>query len=154
MIASALDTSRLHRTYYWLPPNEDLSPAGKKRFRATMTQDIRYGRLPSRQCSYEHCNLVGSLCATDPKLHLPSFDIDNPENLSWFTNTWRYPLGIALPSRTNGHWHFYLDVAMPWQCVSELLSYTRKLIDPLWCDACLDQGQTFLRKPVNSTYQP
>lgn len=134
---------KLHRTYYL--------------FEASMskrTNMVKYNELPTHVVPYEQANLIGSLVHGFPELHMPMFDIDDPFNLEWMGAA--LPGAVWVPSRTAGHWHAYLQAAMPWGACALMLQYfaEKTLIDRVWAGACIDQKQMFLRKPASSEFIP
>ncbi len=78
-------------------------------------------------------NLVGSL--TDRGTHMPVIDIDLPVK--------------AVPSRTPGHFHLYIDKEMDWDTYMELLwaLVDAGLVQRGYVEASIKQGATFVRKP-------
>lgn len=78
-------------------------------------------------------NLVGSL--TDRGTHMPVIDIDLPIK--------------AVPSRTAGHFHLYIDKEMDWVAYQDLLwaLVDAKLVQKGYVEASIKQGATFVRKP-------
>lgn len=78
-------------------------------------------------------NLVGSLTTTG--LHAPALDIDVPSRL--------------IPSSTEGHWHLYMDVEMPWWRYRLLLFVLYKvgIIERGFYKMSVYRGQSFLRYP-------
>lgn len=142
----------MHRTYYWLEPNTDLSDEGKARFRRKMTEMVKYEELPSHECSFAECNLIGSKVQGSTVLHMPMFDVDDNSALSAMSLCFPTPATIWIPSMSANHWHLYLQCAMPWNACVVLLRYHMDCgtIDRKWAQACLDQGQMFLRKPIGT----
>ena len=137
----------MHRTYYHLPENTDLSDEGKRKFRKGLTDMVKYNELPSKVVPYDECNLIGS-SVPDTRLHMPMFDVDDNGYLEYMSMC--FPNGIWIPSRTPLHWHLYVQCAMPWNACTALLHHYTGLgcIDRVWAAACLDQYQMFLRKPI------
>lgn len=138
-----LEVVKLHRTYYLF------TGSMSKR-----TNIVKYKELPQHVVPYEECNLIGSLVDGFPELHLPMFDVDEPFSLEWLGAA--LPGAKWLPSRTPGHWHAYLQAAMPWDACAAMLQWysDHQLIDRVWAGACLDQKQMFLRKPITRSFIP
>ncbi len=82
---------------------------------------------------YVLANLYGSL--TSDGFHAPALDIDYPARL--------------IPSSTPGHFHLYLDKAMPWDDYAKLLKVMGDvgLIEPGYARVALARGMTTLRRP-------
>jgi len=137
-----VQVASMHRTYYLL----DTSITKR-------TNMVKYNELPSHIVPYEQCNLIGS-AVPDSKLHMPMFDIDDPANLEYMGLC--LPGAVWIPSRTAGHWHAYIQCAMPWTACAAMLIYhiEMRTIDLRWGEACLDQKQMFLRKPLSTEFIP
>jgi hypothetical protein len=71
----------------------------------------------------------------DTGLHRPVLDIDLPAQL--------------IPSTTPGHYHLYLDVALPWRQYRELLETLAHcgIIQPGYASASIERGYTRVRLP-------
>lgn len=78
-------------------------------------------------------NLVSSL--GDDGLHYPVLDLDFG--------------AYVVPSSTPGHFHLYLERAMPWDTYAGLLVALAEagVIERGYADACLARGMTFVRMP-------
>lgn len=80
-------------------------------------------------------NLIGSQLSGAPHTHAPVLDLDFPAKL--------------VPSTTPGHFHLYLDRAMPWSQYRSLLIALGEagVLEPGYVSASIRRGQTFVRKP-------
>ncbi len=83
------------------------------------------------RCSREDANLVSSLCRDG--LHRPVLDIDFPARL--------------VPSSTEGHFHLYLEVALPEADYLELVRALGRahILSPFYVKASEVRGATFCR---------
>ena len=81
-------------------------------------------------------NLVSSL--TRGGLHAPALDIDYPARL--------------VPSKTEGHFHLYLDREMPWPDYWRLLKvmYRTGLLEDGFVAMSLRRGMSYLRYPADT----
>lgn len=95
-------------------------------------RDASWERIPVPE---EERNLIGSLARGTQELHLPVLDIDFPAQL--------------IPSATEGHFHLYLDVPLPWANYEKLLRVLGEIgiIQPGYMDASIARKQTFVRPP-------
>ena len=91
------------------------------------------------QTTEEKANAVGSLLQgehlNNPEaLHAPALDIDLPCQL--------------IPSSTEGHFHLYIDKAMPWRQYRKLLDVLAEcgIIEKGYRDAAISERRTILRK--------
>jgi hypothetical protein len=68
-------------------------------------------------------------------LHAPTLDIDLP--------------CMLVESSTPGHYHLYIDKAMPWEDYARLLNVLADvgIIERGYADASLRRGASFLRRP-------
>lgn len=85
------------------------------------------------QVPEDDAQLVGSM--TPEGVHAPVLDLDFPASL--------------VPSTTPGHFHLYLDVAMPWEEYVTLLRALSAagIIEDGYCEASIRRGLTMVRKP-------
>lgn len=94
---------------------------------------------PSEVFTYADANLVGSLVCPEEgmqeSVHKPVLDIDFPAHLE--------------PSSTPGHFHLYLQKEIPWSKYVLLLSAlgAAGILEPGYVAACIDQGQSYVRRP-------
>ena len=97
----------------------------------------RYGEIitgtMSEVATLEASNLVSSRIKGTPDLHLPAIDLDFPCTL--------------VPSRTEGHFHLYLDRPLTWDRYKVILDAFLEagLIDVGWHRQALKDKQTYLR---------
>lgn len=107
-----------HRQF-WIDPDLEL--------------DYKYrSDKPRWACSGDNANLVSS--RTKDGLHAPALDIDFPARL--------------VPSKTSGHYHLYLDKAMPWwryRIMLKVLAWCG-IIEKGYYRASVVRKQTFLRR--------
>lgn len=94
------------------------------------------------------------------ELHAPVLDLDhsdNPVGVCAFIGNWLRKRGyqthendfMLIPSSTEGHFHLYIDVALPWPTYSELLVRLgdEKILEDGYVSVSLARGATFVRKP-------
>lgn len=123
----------MNRTY-WYCPTLDATRTDEEgsNFAERFDETRRY-----EVASEDKANLVGSrLKGDEPEgLHAPVLDLDFPARL--------------VPSTTPGHFHLYLDVAMPWRKYRALLMAlcTAGIIEPGYMKASIARRATFVRKP-------
>jgi hypothetical protein len=86
----------------------------------------------------DRVNLIGS--EISPGLHAPVFDVDFPIR--------------ALPSRTPGHYHLYIDKVLTWQDYGKLLKTLSEvgIIEKGYADAAFEKGGTYVRLPKVEYY--
>lgn len=88
---------------------------------------------------HDRVNLIGS--EIHPGIHAPVFDIDFPVR--------------AIPSRTPGHYHLYIDKAVSWEDYKELLNVLAKvgIVEKGYVSAAIAKGGTFVRLPELEHYE-
>lgn len=86
----------------------------------------------------DRVNLIGS--EIYPGVHAPVFDVDFPVR--------------AIPSRTPGHYHLYIDKAVSWEDYKELLNVLAKIgiVEKGYASASIAKGGTFVRLPELEHY--
>jgi hypothetical protein len=95
-----------------------------------------YGKLPTFDVKEKEANLVTSRVAgVDNDVHAPVLDIDFEAQL--------------VPSRTEGHYHLYLERPMHWETYSRLLHALAEagIIQHGFLQASLQRHATCVRKP-------
>lgn len=92
-------------------------------------------------CPEEKANLVSSrvdseACHDEHAMHMPVIDIDLPCKL--------------VPSRTEGHFHLYIDKPMTWRQYTRVLEALMEagVVEPGYYMATLNHGASFVRTPV------
>jgi len=90
--------------------------------------------LKAVDATLDVANLVSSLIQ-DSQMHAPVLDID-------------FPCALA-PSSTPGHWHLYIDAAMPWHVYKQLLCAMREagLLQDGFVNNALSARQSTVRPP-------
>jgi len=83
------------------------------------------------ECTKDEANLIGSLCADG--MHMPVIDIDLPARL--------------VPSSTEGHFHLYIDVPMPFDVYLTMLDamVAAGVVDAAYVQHVRERGQSLCR---------
>lgn len=131
---------RRKRKLYWSARIEKLAEGASKHHRTELAYHVPDDR---REVTTEvDANLIGSLSrevSTDDegwgKIHRPVLDIDFPAEL--------------VPSKTEGHYHLYLDKDIPWPKYKKLLRALSEagIIQYGYAEASIAAGQSFVRVP-------
>jgi hypothetical protein len=102
----------------------------KRLFSSADPKDDGISPVPATE---DKANLVSSL--TDKGMHMPVIDIDYSAEL--------------LPSSTPGHFHLYLNKAVPWSDYKKVLLalYEAHLIQKGYYDWSIERGMSMLRRP-------
>lgn len=106
----------------------------RKLYKGDLTQaNLHQDREPVE--SYEDANLISSELVGVEGYHAPVLDIDFEARL--------------VPSTTEGHYHLYLDTAIPWEKYAALLDALAEagVIEPGYAMASKARGASFVRKP-------
>ena len=117
------------RRSLWYMPEEEMNGSAPDIFVENDRREVD---------SLDEATLVGSLSrdvgwATGAPLHMPVIDID-------------FPIA-AVPSKTKGHYHLYLQKSMTWEQYVVLLSALAfaGIIEPGYFNTSIRRKQTFVR---------
>lgn len=95
-----------------------------------------YGRTQrSVECDEADANVITSKLKVPGNMHAPALDLDFPARL--------------VPSKTEGHFHLYLEIPMPWKRYRRLMKALKRagIIEDGYYQASKAQGESTLRIP-------
>lgn len=120
-----------------------------------------------RVSSIDDANLVSSHVQGLDGFHAPVLDLDkseNPVGVCMFIGNWLRKRGfpntendfVLVPSTSPGHFHLYVDVAIPWETYQLLLLRLGEegILESGFVGVSLAREATFVRKPGHLKPQP